>query len=65
MLAMTAEIERRVNSERQRNQQILQSLMDEATFLQQRADALIQRIAEAITEAAVLPDEDDEPVSGA
>jgi hypothetical protein len=65
VLAMTAEIERRVNSERQRNQQILQSLMDEATFLQQRADALIQRIAEAITEAAVLPDEDDEPVSGA
>lgn len=65
VLSMTAEIEMRMNAERQHTQQILMSLMDEATFLQQRADSLIQRIAEAITEASARPDDDDEPVSGA
>ena len=65
VLSMTAEIERRMNAERTHTQQILLSLMEEATYLQQRADSLIQRIAEAITEASVRPDEDDEPVSGA
>jgi hypothetical protein len=46
-------------------QHILLSLMDEATYLQQRADGLIQHLAEALTElASYLPDE-DEPVSGA
>ena len=65
VLSMTAEIERRMNAERSHTQQILLSLMEEATYLQQRADSLIQRIAEAITEASVRPDEDDEPVAGA
>ena len=65
VLSMTAEIERRMNAERMHTQQILLSLMEEATYLQQRADSLIQRIAEAITEASARPDEDDEPVAGA
>ena len=65
VLSMTAEIERRMNTERSHTQQMLLSLMEEATYLQQRADSLIQRIAEAITEASVRPDEDDEPVAGA
>lgn len=65
VISMSAEIERRMDAERTRTQQILLSLMDEATYLQQRADSLIQRIAEAITEASAQPDEDDEPVSGA
>jgi hypothetical protein len=41
------------------------SLMDEATFLHQRSDALIQRLAEALTEMAPTSNEADEPVSGA
>ncbi|MDQ2682333.1 MAG: hypothetical protein M3Y37_02285 [Chloroflexota bacterium] len=65
MEAVSAEAERRVSAERHHMQHILVSLMDEATFLQQRSDALVQRVAEAITEMTAFRDEDDEPVSGA
>ena len=65
MNAVSAEADRRMNSERQHIQHVLMSLMDEATFLHQRSDALIQRLAEALTELAPVSDEDDEPVSGA
>lgn len=65
MSAVAVEAERRSNAERQHMQHILMSLMDEATFLQQRSDALVQRVAEAITEMTAFRDEDDEPVSGA
>jgi hypothetical protein len=65
MTAVSAEAERRVTAERDHMQHILMSLMDEATFLQQRSDALVQRVAEAITEMTAFRDEDDEPVSGA
>ena len=44
---------------------LLMSLMDEATYVQQRADVLIQRLAEALTELANHLPEEDEPVSGA
>jgi hypothetical protein len=65
MDAVSAEAERRVSAERHHMQHILMSLMDEATFLQQRSDALVQRVAEAITEMTAFRDEDDEPVAGA
>lgn len=63
--SIAAEIERRMDAERKGTQQLLLSLMEEATYLQQRADSLIQRIAAAITESSTQPDEEDEPVSGA
>ena len=63
--SIAAEIETRVHAERLHTQHILMSLMDEATYLQQRADTLIQRLAEAITEMATYDITDDEPVSGA
>ena len=65
MSAVAAEADRRVAAERQHVQHILMSLMDEATFLHQRSDALIQRLAEALTEMAPTSNESDEPVSGA
>jgi hypothetical protein len=65
MSAVAVEADRRVAAERQHVQNILMSLMDEATFLHQRSDALIQRLAEALTEMAPTSDETDEPVSGA
>jgi hypothetical protein len=65
MSAVAAEADRRVAAERQHVQHILMSLMDEATFLHQRSDALIQRLAEALTEMAPTSNEADEPVSGA
>jgi len=65
MSAVSAEADRRVAAERQHVQHILMSLMDEATFLHQRSDALIQRLAEALTEMAPTSNESDEPVSGA
>ncbi len=65
MTAVALEAERRSAAERQHMQHILMSLMDEATFLQQRSDALVQRVAEAITEMTAFRDEEDEPVSGA
>jgi hypothetical protein len=65
MSAVAAEADRRVAAEREHVQNILMSLMDEATFLHQRSDALIQRLAEALTELAPTSDETDEPVSGA
>lgn len=65
MNAVAIEADRRVESERKHVQNILMTLMDEATFLHQRSDALIQRLAEALTELAPLSDEDDEPVAGA
>lgn len=62
---LAAEQDLRLQSERVHMQHILLSLMDEATYLQQRADGLIQHLAEALTElASYLPGE-DEPVSGA
>jgi len=65
MNAVAIEAERRVEAERTHVQHILMSLMDEATDLHQRSDALIQRLAEALTEMAPQSYEDDEPVSGA
>ena len=65
MSAVAVEADRRVAAERQHVQNILMSLMDEATFLHQRSDALIQRLAEALTEMAPTSDVTDEPVSGA
>jgi hypothetical protein len=65
MNAVSVEAERRAEAERQHVQNILMSLMDEATFLHQRSDALIQRLAEALTEMAPQSDEGDEPVAGA
>lgn len=63
--AVSAEAERRLSAERQHMQRILTALMDEARFLQQRSDSLVQRVAEAITEMTAFHDEDDAPVSGA
>ena len=63
--AVSLEAERRVEAERTHVVNILHTLMDEATFLHQRSDALIQRLAEALTELSPRTDEDDEPVSGA
>jgi hypothetical protein len=63
--AVSLEAERRVTAERTHVVNILHTLMDEATFLHQRSDALIQRLAEALTELSPQADEDDEPVSGA
>jgi hypothetical protein len=63
--AVASEAERRAEAERTHVQHILMSLMDEATDLHQRSDALIQRLAEALTEIAPQSNEDDEPVSGA
>lgn len=65
MMAVSVEAERRAQAERQHVQNILMALMDEATFLHQRSDALIQRLAEALTEMAPQSDEENEPVSGA
>ena len=65
MKAVAIEAERRAEAERTHVQHILMSLMDEATDLHQRSDALIQRLAEALTEIAPQSNEDDEPVSGA
>ena len=62
---IAAEVDRRLYAERVHAQHVLMSLMDEATYVQQRADTLIQRLAEAITELANLIPEEDEPVSGA
>ena len=62
---ITAEVEARVHAERMHTRHILMSLMDEATYLQQRADNLIQHLAEAITEITAYDTADDEPVSGA
>jgi hypothetical protein len=63
--AVTEEVDRRIYAERVHNQHVLMSLMDEATYVQQRADVLIQRLAEALTELANHLPEEDEPVSGA
>jgi hypothetical protein len=65
MNAVSMEADRRMTAERQHIQHVLMSLMDEATFLHQRSDALIQRLAEALTELAPVSNEDDEPVAGA
>lgn len=62
---VAAEAERQISAQRQEMQNILISLMDEAQFLQQRSDALVQRVAEAITQMTAFRDEEDEPVSGA
>lgn len=65
MNAVSLEAERRVEAERTHVQHILMSLLEDATFLHQRSDALIQRISEALTEIAPQSNEGDEPVSGA
>jgi hypothetical protein len=62
---IAARVDQRVYAERQHMQHILMSIMDEATYVQQRSDALIQRLAEALTELANLMPDEDEPVSGA
>lgn len=62
---VAAEAERRIATEHAHVTNILLSLMDEATYLHQRSDALIQRLAEALTEITPQSEEDDEPVSGA
>jgi hypothetical protein len=62
---VAAEAERRIATEHAHVTNILLSLMDEATYLHQRSEALIQRLAEALTEIAPQAEEDNEPVSGA
>ena len=62
---IAARVDQRVYAERQHMQHILMSIMDEATYLQQRSDGLIQRLAEALTELGNLMPDEDEPVSGA
>jgi hypothetical protein len=62
---LAEEVDRRIYAERLHNQHVLMSLMDEATYVQQRADVLIQRLAEALTELSNHLPEEDEPVSGA
>lgn len=51
--AATLEAERLLANERQRSQATLMSLMDEASRMQRQIDALIQKIAEGITESTV------------
>ena len=65
MNAVSIEAERQVESERTHVQHILMSLLEDATFLHQHADTLVQRISEALTEIAPQSNEDDEPVAGA
>jgi hypothetical protein len=65
MSAVSLEAERRITAERTHLVNVLHTLMDEATFLHQRSDALIQRLAEALTELSPQSNEDDEPISGA
>jgi hypothetical protein len=62
---VAAEAERRIANEHAHVTNILMSLMDEATYLHQRSETLIQRLAEALTEIAPQSDEESEPVSGA
>jgi len=62
---VAVEVEQRVAAERVHMQHVLMSLMDEATYMQQRSDVLIQRLAEALTELSLLIPDEDEPVAGA
>ena len=50
---MSEEVERFPALERERTQALLASLLEEATRMQCQIDGLIQRLAEAITDAAV------------
>jgi hypothetical protein len=65
MNAVSTEAERRAEAERTHIQHVLMSLMEDATFLRERSDVLMQRISEALTEFAPQSNEDDEPVAGA
>lgn len=65
MNAVSVEAERRVEAQRTHVQHILASLMEDATALRRHSEAVMQRIAEAMTEIAPQSNEDDEPVVGA